>query len=688
MTTGILKIKITFNRDFVLTKLSKVYIFALLSKIFLTYSARTETLSSMDIVESPTVSYMYAFSWGIVILLSFVGWGTFVNNLVLPEKQADWGLRAAWGISLSVVVGGFLNVTWSISKVCLAIYLFAGFALFLKALYSNRKSITKSFAYIVSRILLDRLFYVFLLTLVCLLLVRYAGSITQSSFNLFDDYQAYFVFPNKMLQIGSIGLDPFSGRRLVSSLGGQSFLDSLVLLNCSEVNLGIIDSGIGTIIVVGVFYGLLDELALSKWYKLCAMFMVSILSPLNINITSQMTAMALYISFFRILRWRMIRHFSCAKLSFSIALLMAALISVKSNMVPATVIFFLSSYTIFAANEERKDRVAAEFLLVLTLVAIFVCSWMFSLYQSSGTFFYPLLGKGYYGTLEDTIGPPSGEITYLYIINSLQKIVIGNKYSVPFLLLSYAVYINRFRLVFEKKILISLFVASGIGALVTGLATDGTNRYLFPFMAATDLILLAVLISDTMIEGGWKSKSPVQNSFILAAFGILFFYNIASSSFSYQQYVENVWFGIHNDCLVEESERRKYLNVQKVVPEGETVLTHLDKPFLLDFSRNNVLIIDAPGTASLPPGMPFFQGSAKLSSYLLRQSIRYFMFNHPSKAPIQKNWKQTDSSTWIGRLKQHYFDLQGNITHISQEKKILHNGSKLTLVDLSESASQ
>src|SRR5580704_5739643 len=46
--------------------------------------------------------------WGVVLLASFVGWGTAVNELTTPERRFDLGMRAALGVSVHLALGGVL----------------------------------------------------------------------------------------------------------------------------------------------------------------------------------------------------------------------------------------------------------------------------------------------------------------------------------------------------------------------------------------------------------------------------------------------------------------------------------------------------------------------------------------------------------------------------------------------------
>lgn len=201
-------------------------------------------------------SYFVAFSWGICIILSLIGWGGVLNHILFPKDRVDWGQRAAWGIALSVVVGGVLNVTWTISRTVVLIYLGLGLVYWLFDFYKNRDLVFNSLSQEIRDCRKDKVVFIGTLIICLLILVQYAGSVsTPLGFNPHDDYHGYFVFPNKMLQMGSMGPDPFSERRLVSSLGGQTFLDTFILSTLSYKNLNLLDSGCGLIIAIGLLLG-------------------------------------------------------------------------------------------------------------------------------------------------------------------------------------------------------------------------------------------------------------------------------------------------------------------------------------------------------------------------------------------------------------------------------------------------
>src|SRR5262249_22894564 len=69
----------------------------------------------------------------------------------------------------------------------------------------------------------------------------------------------------------------------------------------------------------------------------------------------------------------------------------------------------------------------------------------------------------------------------------------------------------------------------------------------------------------------------------------------------------------------------RLMAVQNSIPEHETFIARLRKPFLLNFGRNQIYVIDWPYATSLPPGMPR-EKSKDLAEYFLSKSIRYIAY--------------------------------------------------------------
>ena len=117
-----------------------------------------------------------------------------------------------------------------------------------------------------------------------------------------------------------------------------------------------------------------------------------------------------------------------------------------------------------------------------------------------------------------------------------------------------------------------------------------------------------------------------------------------------------------------------------------TILERLDYPFLLDFSRNNVLIADWPGETSPPPGMPVFKGPEDLAAYLLRASIRYVAYGYADEAefPASEADRLLRRGEWLETETRMALDFQRNLDKLMQTRRLVYKDSQRVVIDLAE----
>jgi hypothetical protein len=74
-----------------------------------------------------------------------------------------------------------------------------------------------------------------------------------------------------------------------------------------------------------------------------------------------------------------------------------------------------------------------------------------------------------------------------------------------------------------------------------------------------------------------------------------------------------------------------YRDAQLLIPEGKRILVCADFPFLFDYQRNPIWIIDIPHAASPPPGLPFRKPPEETRRYLRGLGVDYVIFPDFSK---------------------------------------------------------
>ncbi len=645
------------------------------------------------------ISYIISFSWGICLLLSLTGWGKALNQILFPNQRVDWGQRAAWGLAFSLIIGGVLNATWNISPTTILIFLGFGLIYCLVDLVNHRQSIATNLSQLFQESRQDKIILSGIALVSFLILIQYAGwvytgrlnfanMVYADGFNTSDDYHAYLVFPHKMLQLGSMGLEPFSERRM-TSLGGQSFLHTFMVSVLSDTNLNIIDPSLALIITIGLIIGFLKENQASTRRVIFTILLVLLIAVPKANTTSMMLPVALFLSLFRTLDSKEIDRSSWVSNACIIALISAAICTLKSSLIPASVIVFAVSYLCYFITSNTKLKVVWEFGLATVLVGIFLLPWMISLYQSSGTLLYPLLGKGYHasaygitfksgstllGTVKTALGAFRGIYVFILILLGCLSLSIRPlKFaSLP----AESSFSNR-------QAPLSMTVAALEATVVVGVLTENADpfRYSFSHLFPAIIILIMLAMTDT----GGLNKNGIPNFFIVAVFcaGLTISYNWDITKNTYSAYVKNIKFGLTNPSLVSAKQKLQYAALQQSIPQGETVLTRLDAPFILDFKRNQLFLADWPGGASLPPGMPAFKGPEALANYLVSKSIRYIAYSSWSlNHPADVDTSGPGLSSWFRLQSQLSHDFRDNVQQLAKTRKKLYEDGENFVLDL------
>lgn len=630
-------------------------------------------------------SYFLSFSWGICILLSFIGWGGIINRILFPKYQVEWGQRAACGIAFTVFVGGVLNATYSISRAVILIYLGLGLLYCLGYFFKTSQLSIKSFSYF-RHYPKDWVFTTGVAIVLFFIVVQYAGSVHTQHFNLHDDYHAYFVFPHKMLQMHSMGPDPFSERRILS-LGGQSFLHTLILSMLGEENLHIIDPGVALIVVSGLLLGYFRDKRIPK-RKAAFLSMLFFFVPFpQANTTSAVTSTALMLSLFRVLDRNKLNLTGRTSNACIIALVTAALCSLKSSNIPFCGVLLLSSYIFYFFNS-RGSRVAVigELFMFSILTFMFLFPWMVSMYQSCGTALYPILGKGYHGSVYGSFSVTSSVVTLSGII----KIIISSattSYLGAFLVL-FVIGIKPLSTnIPSRAALLSVMISAVLGTLMLALAIEGygIHRYSF-FLLHTAVIILIPIAYDAGADKGRLIRTGISLTVVIVVIACVLAQTVKYSYKEHLRFFDNIKAGLSNTTLISDAERHQYTAMQQALPDSETVLTRLKKPFLLNFDRNRILIVDYPGGSSPPPGMPFFKGAEALADYLVSQSIRYVAYSYASEAWFTKkafkHRLKPEVHPWIRSEARHTFDFQDNLKQLGETRERIYDNNDIFVLDL------
>jgi len=574
---------------------------------------------------------LLALLWAAYLLAALSGLGALLDRLVLPGRSLDWGLRAALGLAVAVAVGGVANLTWSVSPTLVLALLAVGAgglaadAPWRRLAQAWGPRLAPEGA-VRSLLPLLSLAAVAALALVQLL-ASVAGTVetvvANPPFDLHDDLEAYLVFPMKMLDLGSLGPEPFEARRMLS-LGGQSFLQTLVLAALPLRSLHLLDAGISLVILLGLAWGGARRRGLEGWAIGLLLLLVLALPHLDMrgNTSSLLTGAVFLLAWYRLGSDAGLDRGPRAAVA--LALVGAALAVTKSTLIPAAVGFFVASSTALVVRDQNRRGAAREVAATALLVGVLVLPWMASLLASSGTLLYPFLGRGFYGGVYNgdfagvrgdfALGPAdlAGALVAV-LVRLLPAIVL------PLFLRDRSPRAPALALTAAALLEAVLLVAAGDPNLSRALA-----RYLFPVGSAVSLgLLLAAFDPAERSERGRVGVAAVAG--VVVGLTLLIARPDRIERL-YRQVAVNATAAIDRADLVGPPARAAARELEACIPAGSPVLATHASPFLLDPRRQPVMVMSLPGMSSPPPGLPVRSGAEAMAEYLVGHGIRHLAY--------------------------------------------------------------
>ncbi|MGE5345160.1 MAG: hypothetical protein ACM3JH_04320 [Acidithiobacillales bacterium] len=648
---------------------------------------------------SATPAYLIsALGWGLVLVLSFVGWGGALVRIVARGRELDAGLRGALGLALTVAVGGVANLFSWISRPAVLLWVAGGVWGFVVDLLGKKRKETRP-AHAEALAGWARFLGLVVLVLVAVFsAVLFAGSVdgkifTGSEYRDFDphdDEQSYLVFPRKMLEIGGLGADPFDARRLIV-LGGQSLLQATVAVLFPPRTTHLLDAGAGLLLSLAVVWGAARRAGLSRGAAALPLLLLLLLpsAAARGNTTALFTGVALLAGAFRLVEEEPFAGAPRLLRAVPAGLVIAALVAIKTTFLPA-VVLFLGFDALLAVATGRGTARLLDGLTAGLLGALFLLPWMISVKLSSGTFLFPLLGRGFQGTIPwtripgipaEALAPVAGRA--LLLAKSLAPFASAGALGV-------LAWIAR-----RRTAPVALGLATLVLPAVLRFAGDpyldrSLWRYGFPAFAAALPLLLAACLSQEGDGRGTPGRLAAAGALLAAAAVVA---NDAPLTLGgYRQAVSDVASGVSGRPLVDADLAARSASLLAGVPAGAAVLTRMPHPVYLDPAAHRLLLFPIPGFSSPPPGMPYFRGAEPVARYLLEQGVRYLAYGDRgdgsnllllSDADIRYRYPLS-KSRWA--LRAYNRDFHRNAAELSLTRRRLADQPDAFVLDLGERA--
>lgn len=572
---------------------------------------------------------LLALAWGLLLAVSMAGWGAVAARLAGP-RRLDFGFQGALGLALTVAVGGVFNLLSWISRPALLFWVAGGVAGFAVDFLRKRKSSSPDPGARAQRYGFAALAGLGLVTLLAGLL--FAGSVdgkvfTGSEYRAFDphdDEQSYLVFPRKMLALGGLGADPFDARRLIV-LGGQSLLQAAVAVFFPPRTTHLLDAGVGLLLSLAVVWGAARRGGLSRGAASLPLLLLLLLpaGAARGNTTALFTGVALLAGAVRLVDEEPFAGAPRLRRAMPLGLVLAALVAVKTTFLPA-VVLFLAFDALLAFARERDATRLGDALTAGALGALFLSPWMISVKLSSGTFLFPLLGRGFQGRIPwtripgipgEALGPVVGW-TGLLAKSLLVFASVG--------VLAFLAWIVR-----RRTAPVALGLATLVLPAVLRFAGDpylerSLWRYGFPAFAAAVSLLLAACLPRPNGESRISGRLAAAGALLIAAAVVARDARLTLGG--YRQAVASVASAVSGRPLLDHDLATRTASLLADVPAGATVLTRVPHPVYLDPAAHRLFLFPIPGMSSPPPGMPFFRGAEPVARYLLGAGVRYVAY--------------------------------------------------------------
>ncbi len=580
----------------------------------------------------------------LTIAFSFYGYGRFLSKkidcLAQVAVATNSGLKILLGFSLFIWLSGFVEL-FQIG----GMYLYLGF-LFIGILYATYLSL-KNIAYV---FLLPNKFrsnYRLLLLSITVIATVTALLINLAvfQFNTADDYQGYLVFSTRLLAEGYQGLDPFSTRLVEQGFGGGNSINALFLSFQPPKYLHLAEGGVGvimlTLILLNQFWAHKNK-AGQLILKLLLVYALVIFSPI-VNISPLISGCAMMLG--TLIFVSIIPQSKSYGLAITLGFFLASFLSLKGTfLAPAFVVgasLYLSRLVLI-----RKSWVISEALLTLISFLFFLLPWLISNYLYHNTAFYPLLGKGF-----STSGS-FGIVGATQFFNSISEYLpLYGLLIISYILLVSQQLEKTFKVLATTLAVIVIFVT-----MILAFTPGGFFRYTYILLSCPIAFFFYKLLSlesysyrpNIRIHGFQLNKYIVFT--LLFSTVLLMAHQVKRNTRIFLGY----GISSSNDVFPSKNGASNYLELQNSLPVNAQLLTVTSHPYLHDFKRNKIFVMDYPGNAGPYPGVPFQESHEQLAKYLSSNDIRYVAHSYAEAINLKKNvdlkFAERSEDVWMKNL--------------------------------------
>lgn len=626
------------------------------------------------------LQFVVAILWCTGLFAAIAGYGTLLLRLFGVRRPA-FALAAVAGFSVVILLGGVLNLLHAIAVPVLVGFSLIGVLVLLLLRRIDKQPVTREasapssmrFAAVDTKVKL------LLLLFALAFAVRIAATVHTAYYQQEDDYNFYLAAPEKMLQLHEYAPDPFSERRIMSSVGGNYFLQTLVLTELPLEDVQMADRALGLLLLAVVAFGLSEEFSLTPMQQAVLAVFVLITPQLQFNLTFVLLPSALFFGLVYLATHRglLAEHRNLQALL--LGMVTAAIASTKSTYLPHGVLFVLCIAAILVFTRGVAAGLRTGLIGALGCLLV-LAPWMIAQHATSGTYFYPLLGKGFHYSRYGLYPPPSGFNPKII----LHKVLPFNVPLLAILLIEWFWGEDD-----EQSRAIFCFTAATLlASLFVGIATggDSVRRYNYPAIVPTILLLFVVFsrrVNHLPHVNKWRL---FQACSAVLAVATAMYIGLNSWTHEYKMTMKNLHTSFTAFSIEPASVHLQYAAMEQAIPAEAEVIATVDDPFLLDYRTHHIDIADFPGAASLPPGWPNRSDGEALASYLLSHHIRYLAHSYSrdesGQAYLISVINNKSITQWIRSECKMMLDSHRQYRDLAKTRRHLYDDGSLYVLDL------
>ncbi len=631
------------------------------------------------------VHFLAALFWACLILVAFVGWGRMTGKL-LRGRAMPVSVACSVGIAAVIFLGGLLNLFHAVYAAVLIAVVGIGLLFYV----ISRKEGPQAYRWVTFWNKLSGWAKILVAIAILLLICRVAATVRLGGFRVEDDGSAYLVFPQKMLAAHHFASDPFSDRRVISSIGGAYFLQAIVIGPTSLAHIGMADRTLGLMLMFVVLLDLGIAFGLSP-QQIAVMELIAYLVPQpTFNLTYQILPISLLLSMVWIILLTVEQQ---ENQEWRYAVLMGAvggaILSLKSTFLPYVGAVALLPYLFLFW---RKKCFHACLLPILAGICALVvaAAWMLAMKQDSGTYLFPILGHGVdYSSY--------GMFPSMPRFSSSRGLVRVFLQGGALLVLAAIQLISGIR---DNKAKLSLGILIGSALAIAAFNYESGGdyiwRYNFPqFFTAIIVFFVAQAAASNALDHARRPHKTYAFA-LLTLIGCIFYYDLEGGKVSpfremrtdIALYRRNLGASLSGTQLVSPSIRERYRAVEAALPDGAVALDVTTDSFLLtDRNGRKFLLDDWPGAASPSPGWPFTSNSEAVMAFLTNNSIRYIVYDYDyaswfdmrscQSLPDQAHLSELDHALEILSFATHHQFDQLRVAH-----KAVYDDGKIAVIDI------